>query len=185
MTKKLDEARKERDFLKDLNASLLRNQADLQKGLAAAEAQVKSISAEKQATVSDLQEQVHFPASRSWFSAKFKWTVKTSDLTFNTPYTRHVCVQRVVTYVLMKLHDTLDSVQATMLYPLWDGGVLVVICSQAYLLLRVLRTHWQVRDLMVYIEVGRTVASNGDLQDAQVLPVPVPPPVVSKRSARR
>lgn len=76
VTKKLDEARKERDFLKDLNASLLRNQADLQKGLAAAEAQVKSISADKQATVSDLQEQVHFPASCSWFSANFKRPVE-------------------------------------------------------------------------------------------------------------
>jgi len=29
----------------------------------------------------------------------------------------------------------------------------------------------QVRDLMVYIEAGRTVAGSGDLQDAQLLPV--------------
>ena len=45
----------------------------------------------------------------------------------------------------------------------------------------------QVRDLMVFIEVGRTVASNDDLQDAQVLPVPArePTPVQKRRSSRR
>ncbi|KAK9837153.1 hypothetical protein WJX81_006530 [Elliptochloris bilobata] len=101
VTKKLEETRKERDFLKELNGSLLRNQADLQKGLADARVQLESVTAAKQAAVSDLEEQV--------------------------------------------------------------------------------------RDLMVYIEVGRTVSSNGDLQDAQVLPVPAPAPtpVHSRRSARR
>ena len=93
VTKKLDEARKERDFLKDLNASLLRNQADLQKGLAAAEAQVKSISAEKQATVSDLQEQVHFSASFRGF-ATLKWPViNFSSDVHHTVLTRHVRVR--------------------------------------------------------------------------------------------
>ena len=85
VTKKLDEARKERDFLKHLNASLLRNQADLQKGLAAAEAQVKSISAEKQATVSDLQEQVHFPASFRGSLRLLSGLLKTSSLTSTIP----------------------------------------------------------------------------------------------------
>ena len=85
----------------------------------------------------------------------------------------------------MKLHVTPEYVHVTMPCPLCDGVVLVVTSSELYFFLRVLRTRCQVRDLMVYIEVGRTVASNGDLQDAQVLPVPVPPPVVGKRSARR
>ena len=58
VTKKLDEARKERDFLKDLNGSLLRNQADLQEQLAGAQAQLKSVTEVKQAAISDLEEQV-------------------------------------------------------------------------------------------------------------------------------
>ncbi len=53
-TKKLEEARKERDFLKDLNASLLRNQAELRQGLAENQAAL----AQNQASVSDLKEQV-------------------------------------------------------------------------------------------------------------------------------
>ena len=58
VSKKLEEARKERDFLKDLNGSLLRNQADLQKQLADAQAQLKSVTEVKQAAISDLEEQV-------------------------------------------------------------------------------------------------------------------------------
>jgi len=39
---------------------------------------------------------------------------------------------------------------------------------------------------MVYIEAGRTVAGSGDLQDAQLLPVPAakPAPVRGRRAAR-
>jgi hypothetical protein len=32
----------------------------------------------------------------------------------------------------------------------------------------------QVRDLMVFIEAGRTIEASGDLKDATVLPVPAP-----------
>ena len=58
MTKKLEEARKERDFLKELNGSLLRNQADLQEQLADVQAQLKCVTETKQAAINDLEEQV-------------------------------------------------------------------------------------------------------------------------------
>lgn len=63
-SKKLEEARKERDFLKDLNGSLLRNQADLQKQLAGAQAQLESVTEVKRAAISDLEEQVRRCSTR-------------------------------------------------------------------------------------------------------------------------
>jgi len=58
-TRKLEEARAERDFLKELNGSLLRNQAELRQGLAENQAAL----AQSQASVTDLKEQVRRAAA--------------------------------------------------------------------------------------------------------------------------
>lgn len=141
MAKKLEDARKERDFLKDLNGSLLRNQADLQKQLADAQAQLKFVTEVKQAAISDLEEHVRR------CSTSFHWLWAPAG-----PW-----------------HCT----RPASLPPNACGSKTCMLA--------------QVRDLMVYIEVGRTVASNDDLQDAQVLPVPAPEPmpVQKRRSGRR